>query len=1070
MDAGARYGRYEIVRLLGEGGSGSVYEAVLHGAAGFRKRVALKVLRGESTSGGAALAKEARLGGLLQHPNLVEVYALEQIHGVWVCAMELVAGGSLRELIPLAPRAVVEVGLHVCRALQHAHDRVGLVHLDVKPDNLLVDGGTIKVADFGIAQARGFSRDGRLRGTPAYMAPELWGGLVPDVRADVFALGVTLIELASGEPSHDPDAVAWLRPVTERCLAPDRNARFPSMADLAAALATLSLEGASLAEVLGQRSPVPSWVPRSGSTSLDAWTVDPSVDDQPRTNLTAPTDRFVGREGEVEALVSRLAAPGVVVLKGAGGLGKTRLARRAAGLWHERTNQQAWFVDASSARSAWELLLLVAAAFGVPTGAEGEAKLNERLGHALAARGPAVFVLDNLEQVPDVAPLLHRWRELAPSARWLLTSRSVVGVEGESVVEVEPLAPGDAVELLIQRAAERGVQVRGDPTLPALAARLDGIPLALELAAGRMGLLPPRDILARLDQRFRLLRSGRRGEPDRQATLQGALDWSWDLLKSEEQAAFAQCGVFAGGFDVVAAEAVLELPAGTWALDVVDALVARSLLTVRDGRLRLFESARAYALDRLGDRRPAAEVRHGAWFARYGDLATYRLGLGGRPEPEVAARSVLGDLIVACRSAVARGDGPVAAATARAAGLVVEQDGPYELGDELAAAAMGLVDEGSADHTSLALLRARFCRLLGQNDACLAWADHVRASSREPVEVGAAWFTRSIVSMRRGQLDVSTQDLEQALRAVEGVPDTAVIRVLCFNVLARFAVERAEWDKGRALLEAAVREARSTGSPRSLALGLSNLGRWHADRGELDLARERYAGALAAYEANGETREQAILLGNLGLLECDRGRMDEAVGLLHGAVERYQRVGERYLQGTALANLGNILGDLGQEAEAEAHLGAAGAIFAEHQDLVWSAIVRGFLARVRVRQGRVAEALELVEAALPGLEGRFSLGWAAFLALRGEVRGLLDGGGLDDLRAADEAMIRGGWRRDRLGVLCAEGRHAARSGDLDRARSCLEAARNLSVEVGVHADSPMGREIRRTELVLASAG
>ena len=164
--SGSAIGRYQLGRLLGVGGAGTVYEANLVGPGGVHKPVALKVLH----AGRGALRREARIGGLLRHENLVDVYEVGEEGGRWFCAMERCAG-SLAARLPLPPRAVVEVGLEVCAALQYANAELGLVHLDIKPDNLLYSNeGVVKVADLGIAGADGFGDDGRIRGTPGYMA------------------------------------------------------------------------------------------------------------------------------------------------------------------------------------------------------------------------------------------------------------------------------------------------------------------------------------------------------------------------------------------------------------------------------------------------------------------------------------------------------------------------------------------------------------------------------------------------------------------------------------------------------------------------------------------------------------------------------------------------------------------------------------------------------------------------------------------------------------------------------------------------------------------------------------
>ncbi|MCA9490597.1 MAG: serine/threonine protein kinase, partial [Myxococcales bacterium] len=184
-DLPRRLGRYELVRVLGRGAAGVVVQAVLHGPAGFRKRVALKLLHashGEDEARVAELIREARLGGLLSHPNVVSTLELGQVDGRWFVSMELVRGASLSALGrdgPMSPAAVVDAGIQLCAALSHVHelrddgDRpLRLIHRDVKPGNLLLDrSGLLRLADFGIA---GLSAElgGGAAGTPGYLAPE----------------------------------------------------------------------------------------------------------------------------------------------------------------------------------------------------------------------------------------------------------------------------------------------------------------------------------------------------------------------------------------------------------------------------------------------------------------------------------------------------------------------------------------------------------------------------------------------------------------------------------------------------------------------------------------------------------------------------------------------------------------------------------------------------------------------------------------------------------------------------------------------------------------------------------
>ena len=223
------FGRYTLLRLLGQGGMGRVFEAELSGPSGFRKRLALKVVAersfGQDDRSRDEFLREARIGGLLRHPNVIDCYDFGVTDGHPFIAMELVDGLSLRELVargPLPPTVLLDCAVQICEGLAHAHGLVvdgeplELVHRDLKPSNLLVTRqGLVKILDFGLARASqavagaevagAITKTGTVRGTPSYMSPEQANGSDVDPRSDLFALGAVLFELATGERFFDAD-------------------------------------------------------------------------------------------------------------------------------------------------------------------------------------------------------------------------------------------------------------------------------------------------------------------------------------------------------------------------------------------------------------------------------------------------------------------------------------------------------------------------------------------------------------------------------------------------------------------------------------------------------------------------------------------------------------------------------------------------------------------------------------------------------------------------------------------------------------------------------------------------
>ncbi|MFD7629379.1 BTAD domain-containing putative transcriptional regulator [Streptomyces sp. NPDC059851] len=432
------------------------------------------------------------------------------------------------------------------------------------------------------------------------------------------------------------------------------------------------------------------------------------------TNLRAPLAAFVGRDEDVARVGELIVGHRLTTLTGPGGAGKTRLSVQTARPLLDRFPDGIWQVElgplaAESAEDDVPLAVLAALGLREQTSATGGPL--DRLVAALRPR-TALLLLDNCEHLIDAAAFLaDRLLGACPNLRILATSREPLGLTGEALWPVGPLAlpPQDAgperamsyaaVRLLAERAAAArpGFAVDGEtaPAVTRICRALDGMPLAIELAAARLRTMSAEQLAAGLDDRFRLLTRGARTAPRQHRTLRAVVDWSWGLLAEEERALLRRLAVFPGGATVEAAERVCAggPVAGAVVFDLLASLTDKSLLvTAGDGRYRMLETIRAYGLERLVDAGEREDVRraHAAYFTELARTADPHLRRAGQLEWLARLGAEHDNLKAALRGAVAAEDAPTAVSMVAAAGWYWWLSGHKAEGAQLAAAALAL--------------------------------------------------------------------------------------------------------------------------------------------------------------------------------------------------------------------------------------------------------------------------------------------------------------------------------------------------------------------------------------------
>jgi predicted ATPase/Tfp pilus assembly protein PilF len=585
----------------------------------------------------------------------------------------------------------------------------------------------------------------------------------------------------------------------------------------------------------------------------------------------------------------------------------------------------------------------------------------QQIGRAIAGRGNTLVILDNFEQVARHAGgTLGEWLDQAPAARFLVTSREVLGLPGETVMALPPLDADDAVSLFVHRA--QAAQQGFSPDAAALDAVrrltqcLDGLPLAIELAAARARTMPPALLLQRMNQRFELLLS-RGGRPDRQATLRAALDWSWDLLDADERALLAQLSVFFGGFDTAALEAVVMPAVGRSAINLLGALVDKSLVRpLADGRFGLLETVREYALLRLREQPAAQEdlaasvalrLRHARHFARLGE------------QEAMAGRGAeLDNLVGACRVALEAGDAPLASRCLVNCWIVLRRTGPFRAAVDLAEQVAAMPSQNGE---AAALAEWVWGTALGMLGEAASARQHLRRG-RASLGAGSASEASVRIAVSLGNLLMRSGDLDQA----QTVLDDALVQSLALqrprlqadvlNALGGLMGHQARLADARRLYEQGLALARELGDRQLEGGFLGNLGQLHHMLGELDAARRLYEQSLTAAESAGDWRWLGNGCSNLGLLLLEQGELQAAHTQLGRALSLARSAGNVQLAYTAECNFGILLSDQGRLDEAERHLHEAVDAAARNNDRRAEGQFRGYWSVALARLGRLEEA------------------------------------------------------------------------------------------------------------------
>ena len=707
LERGKCFGHYEIIEQIGAGGMGEVY---LARDKKLDRSVAVKILNEKFAKHETNLirfVREAKAASALNHPNILVIHEIGAENNAHFIVSEFIKGETLREIFKrktLKLSEVLDISIQIANALTAAHE-AHLIHRDIKPENIMMrPDGYVKILDFGLAKlvehkSIGFedatvlqnqTAKGIIMGTVNYMSPEQAKGERVDAATDIFSFGVVLYEMLAGRTPFAGDSLSEtfanlinaeplplssfstnipdeLQRIVAKMLCKKKDKRFQTMRGLLTDLKVLQkrIEFEAELECVSQ-----SDKQAEAETQISEDQIFEETTSIPPNNLTGSLSPVVGREKEISHIKNLLSQNDVrlITLAGIGGTGKTRLAKAVAQEMVQVFPEGVFFIEIAAITNSELVASTIAQSLGIKEA--GNKPILETLKDYLRER-QMLLILDNFEQVAAAAPIIAELLATAANLKILITSRILLHLSAEREFIVPPLAVPDetsnislddisnyeAIRLFVERArnVKPGFALTNENAddVAKICGRLDGLPLAIELAAARIKILSPRTILTKLENRLKLLTGGASDLPVRQQTMRDAIEWSYDLLNEDEKFLFRRLAIFEGGFTFEAAEAVCEMSEPSAAagvssvigkvmqstinqpaaadgsdslsiigvLDLITSLVDKSLLVSKEQpndekRFRMLETLRQYALESLEKNNEAEAVRrsHAAYF------------------------------------------------------------------------------------------------------------------------------------------------------------------------------------------------------------------------------------------------------------------------------------------------------------------------------------------------------------------------------------------------------------------------------------------------------------------------
>jgi predicted ATPase/class 3 adenylate cyclase len=809
-----------------------------------------------------------------------------------------------------------------------------------------------------------------------------------------------------------------------------------------------------------------------------------------RSRLPVRADDFIGRESLLQQISRQIVENRchLLTLVGSGGSGKTRLAEEWARRHQSSFPGGCHFIDLSETRETTEVMQAMATQLDIHISSTHS---SDAILRVLTLQGEALFILDNLEQVIEpVRAMMDEWMSTDIPGQWLCTSRTPLRINAEHVIEINPLTEDEAVQLFHNRALRvHTPEVDRTPIsaeVKAIVQHLDGLPLAVELAASQMRLMSAAEMHHRMvaldtpDLTPSVSFHGLLGQTIPQTQLQertirSTVSRSWELLEPWEQVTLAQCSVFRAGFELADAEAIVDLSEWSEApptLVIIQSLLEHSLLrseTSRSGarRLSMLRSISAFSAEKLEERGKTSAIRyrHAKHFAQLGEAQQDIPSPASRVRQlHAQIRGNLDNLRLGTETAVQRGDAITATLCALAAGRVYRNQGPADDGYRLIESAMNCGALPPPLQCRANLMRSYLAWMKGDTDE--SWMRTIETLEviqplNQPYLEAKIRNLKAMLLHARGEQDQALSENQRGLDLCIH-PETLPVRATLLMHRASFLKTTLKNDEAEHILRDSIRLMKEVNDAWSLPIAMNHLGCIFRSQGRYQESREILHTAWSLLQEVENYHYESVVLCNLGGTENEAGDLERARHAFEMAMEILEKSDSPWNHTQTLNNVALVCGQQEKWSESQRYLEQALRIMGSHDTIFIEGCLRGNLADALLHLGQFERAQDELSQSLSILRPIHRGATSSFLGIQGLLH-TRRGDFTQSSEAFEEAykLVGGEVPLERAKLHCREARSLEIQGRVDEARSVLRQAEKIAAQLQLLPGSEILRYIRQ---------